>query len=162
VCSVFLAGPVGHTMRCLRRAHPSDFPATSASRTAPDSPRWLAPHSHTHTLNSLRMPPQVRNGHWERSRGQLDEILQSLGPKPPPTQPEALGLWAAGMVNPLPPLGVAPEVRLSALSQQVTRGCPASTIGLWPRPCRVDRVWYAADTAPKGTACSGTSAMGAG
>jgi hypothetical protein len=59
----------------------------------------------------------VRTGGWERSLGQLDVLLSELGPTPPLFEPEALGLWVAACVNPLPPLGVAPELRVAALEQ---------------------------------------------
>ena len=52
----------------------------------------------------------------ERQLGQLRRILDRLGAAPPPSQPEALGLWAAAVLNPLPVLGLAPEVRPSCLS----------------------------------------------
>lgn len=58
----------------------------------------------------------VRIGGWERIRGQLDTILTDLGPMPPLHDYEALGLWCAALLNPLPALGVAPEIRLDVLT----------------------------------------------
>ncbi|CAE7350469.1 LONRF1 [Symbiodinium natans] len=64
----------------------------------------------------------------------LDGILRQLGPRPPCTQPGAMALWAAALLNPLPPLGVAPELRADVLAaetaaarlQVVKRGLSAS------------------------------------
>mmetsp|Transcript_41914 Transcript_41914/g.84112 ORF Transcript_41914/g.84112 Transcript_41914/m.84112 type:complete len:128 (-) Transcript_41914:207-590(-) len=60
----------------------------------------------------------------ERFSDQLSSILNELGPMPelpedaqnewrPPA--EELGLWAAALLNPLPALGLAPEIRQRAL-----------------------------------------------
>ena len=59
---------------------------------------------------------QVRRRGREREPGQLERLLAQLGAVPPPSEPEALGFWAAAVVNPLPPLGLAAEVRPSCLS----------------------------------------------
>mmetsp|Transcript_6298 Transcript_6298/g.17667 ORF Transcript_6298/g.17667 Transcript_6298/m.17667 type:complete len:120 (+) Transcript_6298:687-1046(+) len=45
-------------------------------------------------------------------------IRSQLGPMPTLSKAEELGLWAAAFINPLPPLGVAPEIRLPALMEQ--------------------------------------------
>ncbi|CAK9017587.1 unnamed protein product [Durusdinium trenchii] len=47
---------------------------------------------------------------------QLGKILQDLGPRPPASQPGAVALWAAALLNPLPPLGLAPELRAEVLT----------------------------------------------
>ena len=52
---------------------------------------------------------------WERRTGQLEALLRDLGPAPEASQPERLGFWCAALINPLPALGVAPEIRLQAL-----------------------------------------------
>jgi hypothetical protein len=57
----------------------------------------------------------VRNGGRERSPGQLDGVLRDLGPMPEADAPSARALWIAGLINPLPALGVALEVRPAAL-----------------------------------------------
>lgn len=51
----------------------------------------------------------------ERSEGQLIKVVDDLGPMPPPELPSALAFWIAGLINPLPALGVALEVRPAAL-----------------------------------------------
>mmetsp|Transcript_79672 Transcript_79672/g.221703 ORF Transcript_79672/g.221703 Transcript_79672/m.221703 type:complete len:440 (-) Transcript_79672:7-1326(-) len=45
----------------------------------------------------------------------VDSVLDDLGPMPPSYAPTALALWAAALVNPLPPLGVSPEMRAAVL-----------------------------------------------
>eukprot|EP01045_Picozoa_sp_COSAG04_P002533 COSAG04_NODE_92_length_26689_cov_12.755434_18_plen_453_part_00 len=57
----------------------------------------------------------ARDGGHERRDGQLDGILRRLGPTPPPTRPSALAMFAGALVNPMPGLGVAKEVRASLL-----------------------------------------------
>ena len=52
----------------------------------------------------------VQSGH-EKAPGHLEEVLSLLGPCPPPSRPGALALWLAALLNPIPPLGVAPELR---------------------------------------------------
>ncbi|KAJ1623415.1 hypothetical protein T492DRAFT_912634 [Pavlovales sp. CCMP2436] len=61
----------------------------------------------------------VRAGGWERSDGQMDALLsveEGIGPQP--ESPAELSWWAAALVNPLPPLGVANEVRPAALAAE--------------------------------------------
>jgi len=41
----------------------------------------------------------------------LRNVKKSLGEIPPPTDPSALAFWGAALINPLPALGVAPEIR---------------------------------------------------
>mmetsp|Transcript_53322 Transcript_53322/g.127196 ORF Transcript_53322/g.127196 Transcript_53322/m.127196 type:complete len:404 (+) Transcript_53322:90-1301(+) len=41
----------------------------------------------------------------------LDGVIEDLGPQPPVTSASALALWAAALINPLPALGVSPEIR---------------------------------------------------
>jgi len=56
---------------------------------------------------------QVRRGR-ERYPNQLDLLLTSLGP--PPSRPDKYALWVAALINPLPVLGVAPEIRPKMLA----------------------------------------------
>lgn len=57
----------------------------------------------------------VQSGGWERQTGQVSRCMSDLGPMPRAEEHEALGLWAAALLNPLPALGVAPEIRQRAL-----------------------------------------------
>jgi hypothetical protein len=60
----------------------------------------------------------VRRGGHERFPGQLDQILADLGPCPSIDEPDAACLWLAALLNPLPALGVAPEIRAHVLAGQ--------------------------------------------
>ena len=53
----------------------------------------------------------VREGGLQQYPRHLDDVLEDLGPMPSYEQPSRLALWAAALVNPLPGLGVAPEIR---------------------------------------------------
>lgn len=57
----------------------------------------------------------IVSGRWERQPRQLVKLMEQLGPMPSVSEAEKLGLWVAALINPLPGLGVAPEIRLSAL-----------------------------------------------
>ena len=59
---------------------------------------------------------QVRANECEKYPGQLRDILQSLGPLPPPGSPADRVMWYAALLNPLPALGVAPEIRPAVLA----------------------------------------------
>lgn len=41
----------------------------------------------------------------------LGGVLDELGPMPAPNEPTALAFWGAALVNPLPPMGIALEIR---------------------------------------------------
>jgi len=60
----------------------------------------------------------VRRLGLERTPGQLNLIHEHLGTAPPHDQPGTLAGWVAALVNPIPSLGVAPEVRPSLLAAQ--------------------------------------------
>ena len=59
---------------------------------------------------------QVRKNEVQRYPDQLRELLVSLGPLPPPGSPAARAIWYAALINPLPALGVAPEIRPAVLA----------------------------------------------
>ena len=58
----------------------------------------------------------VQQRGWERRPDQIETLLSELGEMPDASQTAELGLWAAALVNPLPALGVAPELRVDALN----------------------------------------------
>lgn len=62
----------------------------------------------------------VRTGGWERRPGHLDNILEQLGPAPRPYQPDDMAFWIAALINPLPGLGLAPEIRGMVLAAEST------------------------------------------
>lgn len=53
----------------------------------------------------------VRSTQRERTKGQLERLLADLGPLPEVDRPSERALWIAGLINPLPALGVALEIR---------------------------------------------------
>ena len=57
----------------------------------------------------------VRKTGRERMPGQLDGVFADMGPMPPSTLPSKRALWVAGVINPLPALGVALEIRPACL-----------------------------------------------
>jgi Lon protease-like protein len=52
----------------------------------------------------------------ERAPGQIDELLEQLGEIPPVEEPSELAFWVGALINPLPALGVALEVRPALLT----------------------------------------------
>ena len=60
----------------------------------------------------------VHEGGWERCERHLDQVRSSLEPTPLPNRPNECALWVAALINPLPGLGVAPEIRLAALEAE--------------------------------------------
>jgi Lon protease-like protein len=60
----------------------------------------------------------VVTGGWERFPGQLNRCLSELGPMPAATDRAGAverALWVGALINPLPALGVAPEIRPALL-----------------------------------------------
>ena len=51
----------------------------------------------------------------ERMPGQVDRLLEDLGPIPSWDEPSECALWIGALLNPLPPMGVAHEVRAKLL-----------------------------------------------
>lgn len=62
----------------------------------------------------------VRSTGRERFPGHLDSVLADLGAMPRAERPNARALWAAGLINPHPALGVALEVRPAVLTARST------------------------------------------
>lgn len=52
----------------------------------------------------------------EQQPGQMDAILHNLGRMPTPEEPTDLSLWVGALINPLPALDVATEIRPDLLS----------------------------------------------
>ena len=57
----------------------------------------------------------VRKTGRERVPRHLENVLADLGPMPEPELPSKRALWVAGLINPLPALGVALEIRPACL-----------------------------------------------
>lgn len=52
----------------------------------------------------------------ERFPGQIDQLLEQLGPMPSSNHPTDRAFWVGALINPLPALGVAMELRPSLLA----------------------------------------------
>mmetsp|Transcript_19678 Transcript_19678/g.48954 ORF Transcript_19678/g.48954 Transcript_19678/m.48954 type:complete len:344 (-) Transcript_19678:238-1269(-) len=52
----------------------------------------------------------------ERSPGQIDELLECIGEIPPSDQPSERAFWIGALINPLPAMGVALEIRPALLT----------------------------------------------
>merc|ERR1711920_867485 len=46
------------------------------------------------------------------------ETLAEVGPMPPAERPGDLALWVTALINPLQPVGIAPEIRLHVLEAE--------------------------------------------
>lgn len=64
----------------------------------------------------------VREGGHERRKGQLELIESHLGPMPPSREPARVAAWVAALINPIPALGVAYEIRPALLMARDTEG----------------------------------------
>jgi Lon protease-like protein len=51
----------------------------------------------------------------ERNPGQIDKLLSDLGETPSPDEPTELAMWIGALINPLPGMGVAMEIRPALL-----------------------------------------------
>jgi hypothetical protein len=47
----------------------------------------------------------------ERTQGQIDTLLQDIGDPPTSEEPSELAFWVGALINPLPGMGVAMEIR---------------------------------------------------
>lgn len=52
----------------------------------------------------------------EREKGQIDRLLNDLGKIPPSEQPSERAFWIGALINPIPALGVALEIRPALLT----------------------------------------------
>jgi Lon protease-like protein len=58
----------------------------------------------------------IRSNRWERHPEHMDQVIDTLGPRPNADQPGSLAMWVAAAVNPHPPLGAAIEIRPTVLA----------------------------------------------
>jgi len=56
----------------------------------------------------------------ERTPGQIDQLLKDLGDIPPDDQPSERAFWVGALINPLPGMGVAMEIRPQLLMARTT------------------------------------------
>jgi len=57
----------------------------------------------------------ILDGGWQRHPYHLAKIREQIGPMPPVSEPGKLSAWVVALVNPIPGLGVAPEMRPALL-----------------------------------------------
>ena len=73
---------------------------------------------------------EVVEGRWQRRPNHLPDVMARLGARPGADEAEALSVWAAALLNPLPGLGVCFEIRPEALeltsSEERLRLCIAT------------------------------------
>lgn len=56
----------------------------------------------------------------ERQEGQIDQLLKDLGEIPPPENASDRAMWIGALINPIPALGVALEIRPALLTARTT------------------------------------------
>eukprot|EP01048_Picozoa_sp_COSAG05_P013465 COSAG05_NODE_1437_length_4887_cov_5.343150_3_plen_489_part_00 len=95
-------------------AEPQTEPEPEAEAEAPSRSTVLAT---SHRLEELvgEWENLVHVGGWERYRGQLAHLRGDLGAMPSADNAIDRALWVGALINPLPPLGVAPEIRPALL-----------------------------------------------
>ena len=64
----------------------------------------------------------MREGGHERREGHLDLVKSHIGDVPPVEEPARLAAWVGALINPIPALGVAYEIRPALLMARDTRG----------------------------------------
>jgi hypothetical protein len=82
--------------------------------------RWISLASDQTTYDNVDVVARTRCKAGEpglsvNASALIRKVKTSLGPMPSPTRPTAFAVWGAALINPLPPLGVAPEIRGAAL-----------------------------------------------
>jgi len=81
----------------------------------------------------------------ERTPGQIDELLSQLGGIPPVHEPTERALWVGALINPLPGMGVAVEIRPALLvSRSAEERVQVSLDGLMKSIAHMDgtaRMW---------------------
>lgn len=105
-----LSGSGGHAASFLARVRWRRLQSPPASVSSQEKLAGLIRARFRHWGALVR-----RHGH-ERFPRQLDQVLADLGPCPSIDEPDAACLWLAALLNPLPALGVAPEIRGHVLS----------------------------------------------
>lgn len=113
-------------------------PDVSSSAWRPTAPvfearvRWLKPELSTSAAVALAESIEpivtewvdlVRSTSREREPLQITRVLSDLGPMPEAEQVQDRALWVAALINPLPALGVALEVRAAVLDATDSLAC---------------------------------------
>lgn len=81
----------------------------------------------------------------EKEPGQIDRLLEDLGERPPQEQPSDLAFWVGALINPLPAMGVAMEIRPALLSSKSAEDrVQVALDGIWSSINHMDgtkRMW---------------------
>ena len=82
--------------------------------------RWISVASDQATYDNVNVVARTRCKAGEpglsvNASALIRKVKKSLGPMPSPTRPTAFAMWGAALINPLPPLGVATEIRGAVL-----------------------------------------------
>jgi len=82
--------------------------------------RWIFVASDQATYDNVNVVARTRCKAGEpglsvNASALIRKVKKSLGPMPSPTRPTAFAMWGAALINPLPPLGVATEIRGAVL-----------------------------------------------
>lgn len=88
----------------------------SVARAISKSTEWTSPNMNTEGNSSLvdRWISLAKEN--EREPGQIDRLLEQLGEIPPPECPSERAFWVGALINPLPAMGVALEIRPALLT----------------------------------------------
>jgi hypothetical protein len=94
-----------------------------ATKIIPLIEQWLALASDQTTYDNVDVVARTRRqtgqpGLTVNAAALLKRVQRELGPRPPPDRPTALALWGSALLNPLPALGVATELRGAVLEAE--------------------------------------------
>ena len=95
----------------------------NATYLVPLIERWISLASDQATYDNVDVVARTRRKAGEpglsvNASALIRKVMKSLGPMPSPERPTAFALWGAALINPLPPLGVATEIRGAVLDMK--------------------------------------------
>ncbi|KAL7443686.1 hypothetical protein ACHAXH_007528 [Discostella pseudostelligera] len=101
-------------------SEPSSNAVASAAYLIPLIERWISLASEQTTYDNVDVVARTRRkagqpGLSVNASALIRKVQLELGPMPPPERPTAFAVWGAALINPLPPLGVAAEIRGAVL-----------------------------------------------
>jgi hypothetical protein len=99
---------------------PSSNAIASAAYLIPLMERWISLASEQSTYDNVDVVARTRRkagrpGLSVNASALIRKVQLELGPMPSPERPTAFAVWGAALINPLPPLGVATEIRGAVL-----------------------------------------------
>ena len=101
-------------------SEPSSNAVASAAYLIPLIERWISLASEQTTYDNVDVIARTRRKVGEpglsvNASALIRKVLQELGEMPSTNRPTAFAVWGAALINPLPPLGVATEIRGAVL-----------------------------------------------